>query len=160
MRISGDFFLEPDDALARIDAAVTGLPVTAATAAITVGIEAAPGGEALRPDSPPRPGGRGPPRPGGASGTDWSLHLRAWRRSRSRGVPPRCVQWGFRSAAKSLNPLRTADRLARRRALDTLIDCLRRRPAEAGAVTGGELRAATELARAKFTASEWTARVP
>ena len=27
-------------------------------------------------------------------------------------------------------------------------------------VTGGELRAATELARAKFTASEWTARVP
>ena len=46
VRISGDFFLEPDDALARIDAAVTGLPVTADTAAITVGIEAAPGGEA------------------------------------------------------------------------------------------------------------------
>jgi lipoate-protein ligase A len=45
--------------------------------------------------------------------------------------------------------------------VDTLIDCFRRRHGlMPGAVTGGELRAATELARAKFTASEWTARVP
>jgi lipoate---protein ligase len=47
VRISGDFFLEPDDALERIGAAVTGLPVTAGTAAITGSIEAALGGEAL-----------------------------------------------------------------------------------------------------------------
>jgi len=47
VRISGDFFLEPDDALERIDAAVTGLPVTAGTAAITERVGAALGAGAM-----------------------------------------------------------------------------------------------------------------
>ena len=41
--ISGDFFLEPDEALERIDAAVTGLPVTADSAAILARVDAALG---------------------------------------------------------------------------------------------------------------------
>ena len=41
VQISGDFFLEPDDAVERIDAAVTGLPATADTPKITASIEAA-----------------------------------------------------------------------------------------------------------------------
>ena len=45
--ISGDFFPGPDDAMERIDAAVTGLPVTADTAAITARVEAALGGEVM-----------------------------------------------------------------------------------------------------------------
>lgn len=40
-RLAGDFFLEPDTALASIDAAVTGLPETADVAAIAAAIRAA-----------------------------------------------------------------------------------------------------------------------
>ncbi len=47
VQVSGDFFLEPDEALERIDAAVTGLPVTADTAAITARVEAALGAGAI-----------------------------------------------------------------------------------------------------------------
>lgn len=46
VRVSGDFFLEPGDAPERIDAAVTGLPVTADTSVITARVEAALGREA------------------------------------------------------------------------------------------------------------------
>ena len=40
-RLAGDFFLEPDQALATIDAAVNGLPVTASAAEIGEAIKAA-----------------------------------------------------------------------------------------------------------------------
>ncbi|WP_431804365.1 lipoate--protein ligase family protein [Microbacterium sp. bgisy203] len=40
-RLAGDFFLEPDDALADIDAAVTGLPVESDAAAIAAAVRAA-----------------------------------------------------------------------------------------------------------------------
>lgn len=39
VRVSGDFFLEPDDALEQINAAVTGLPADAAVAAIVRAVE-------------------------------------------------------------------------------------------------------------------------
>ncbi|HET9969555.1 MAG TPA: hypothetical protein VFQ68_15070 [Streptosporangiaceae bacterium] len=47
VQISGDFFLEPDEALERIDAAVTGLPATADTAAIIARVDAALGERAI-----------------------------------------------------------------------------------------------------------------
>ena len=47
VQISGDFFLEPSEALERIDAAVTGLPATADVAAITTQVEAALGPDAI-----------------------------------------------------------------------------------------------------------------
>ena len=47
VQISGDFFLEPDEALERIDAAVTGLPVTADTATIIARVDAALGEHAI-----------------------------------------------------------------------------------------------------------------
>lgn len=40
-RLAGDFFLEPDDALADIDAAVNGLPVEADVAAIAAAVRSA-----------------------------------------------------------------------------------------------------------------------
>jgi lipoate-protein ligase A len=46
--LAGDFFLEPDDALAEIDAAVNGLPDTTDTAGIAEAVRAAlPEGAAL-----------------------------------------------------------------------------------------------------------------
>src|SRR5689334_25022216 len=39
--LAGDFFLEPDDALADIDAAVTGLPITADVATIAAAVRGA-----------------------------------------------------------------------------------------------------------------------
>ncbi|MGH3149155.1 MAG: lipoate--protein ligase family protein [Streptosporangiaceae bacterium] len=47
VQVSGDFFLEPDDTLERIGAAVTGLPASADSAAIAAGIRAALGGEVV-----------------------------------------------------------------------------------------------------------------
>lgn len=43
VRISGDFFLEPDEALERIDAALTGLPQDADVATLTAAVSAAVG---------------------------------------------------------------------------------------------------------------------
>ena len=47
VRVSDGFFPGPGGVLERIGAAVTGLPVSADTAAITASIRAAPGGEAV-----------------------------------------------------------------------------------------------------------------
>jgi lipoate-protein ligase A len=47
VRVSGDFFLEPGDALDCIDAAVTGLPATADTSVIAASIEASHGREVM-----------------------------------------------------------------------------------------------------------------
>ncbi|MGH3125077.1 MAG: lipoate--protein ligase family protein, partial [Streptosporangiaceae bacterium] len=47
VRISGDFFPEPEEALERIDAAVTGLPDTADTEAIIARVDAALGEDAI-----------------------------------------------------------------------------------------------------------------
>lgn len=41
VRVSGDFFLEPDDALPAIDAALTGLPVTSGATDIAAAVTAA-----------------------------------------------------------------------------------------------------------------------
>jgi lipoate-protein ligase A len=41
VRVSGDFFLEPDEALPAIDAALTGLPVTSEAAQLTAAVTAA-----------------------------------------------------------------------------------------------------------------------
>jgi hypothetical protein len=55
VQISGDFFLEPDDALDRIDAAVTGPPATPDVAAITARVEGALGVPRQRAPSRRRP---------------------------------------------------------------------------------------------------------
>jgi len=68
---------------------------------------------------------------------------------------------GIGSAVKRVDPLRRQTRLSRAAIIDTLADHFRRRYGlTPDAITGGELRAARELARAKFSSSEWTARVP
>ena len=68
---------------------------------------------------------------------------------------------GIPSAAKRVDPLRRQTRLSRAEIIDTLIGYFRRHHGfTRGSLTTGELRAATELAWAKFTAGEWTARVP
>jgi lipoate-protein ligase A len=68
---------------------------------------------------------------------------------------------GISSAAKRVGPLRGQTRLPRAEIIDTLIEHFRRRHRlTGGSLTGGELRAARELARAKFTSTRWTARVP
>jgi lipoate---protein ligase len=68
---------------------------------------------------------------------------------------------GIPSAAKRVDPLRRQTRLGRAQIVDTLIDHFRRRHGLVhDGLTAGELRAARELARAKFATREWTARVP
>jgi lipoate-protein ligase A len=68
---------------------------------------------------------------------------------------------GIPSAAKRVDPLCRQTRLSRAGIIDTLIGYFRRHHGlTRGSLTTGELRAATELARAKFTAGEWTARAP
>jgi lipoate-protein ligase A len=68
---------------------------------------------------------------------------------------------GIGSAAKRVDPLCRQTRLPRAEIIDTLAGHFRRRYGfTPDAITGGELRAARELARAKFAGSAWTARVP
>ena len=68
---------------------------------------------------------------------------------------------GIASAVKRVDPLRRQTRLTRAQVIDALAARFRRRYGlTPDAVTGGELRAARELARTKFGSSEWTARVP
>jgi lipoate-protein ligase A len=68
---------------------------------------------------------------------------------------------GIPSAAKRVDPLRRQTRLPRAEIIDALAGHFRRRYGlTPDAITGGELRAAQRLARAKFARSEWTARVP
>ena len=67
---------------------------------------------------------------------------------------------GIPSAVKRVDPLCRQTRLPRAEIIDTLAAHFRRRYGlTPDAVTGGELRAARELARTKFASSEWTARV-
>jgi len=68
---------------------------------------------------------------------------------------------GIPSAVKRVDPLCRQTRLPRAEIIDTLASHFRRRYGlTPDAITGGELRAARELARAKFASTEWTARVP
>jgi lipoate-protein ligase A len=68
---------------------------------------------------------------------------------------------GIPSAVKRVDPLRRQTRLARAEIIDTLAAQFRGRYGlTPDTVTGGELRAARDLARSKFASSEWTARVP
>jgi lipoate-protein ligase A len=68
---------------------------------------------------------------------------------------------GIVSAAKRVDPLRRQTRLPRAEIIDALAGHFRRRYGLIpDTVTGGELRAARDLARAKFASSKWTARVP
>jgi len=65
------------------------------------------------------------------------------------------------SAAKRVDPLRRQTRLPRAEIIDALASHFRRRYGlTRDTVTGGELRAARDLARAKFASRAWTARVP
>ena len=47
VRVSGDFFLDPDDALERVNAALTGIPAVADSSVITARVEAALGDATL-----------------------------------------------------------------------------------------------------------------
>jgi lipoate---protein ligase len=68
---------------------------------------------------------------------------------------------GIPSAVKQVDPLRRQTRLPRAKVIDLLAGHFRRRYGfSADTVTSGELRAARDLARAKFASSQWTARVP
>jgi lipoate-protein ligase A len=68
---------------------------------------------------------------------------------------------GIGSAAKRVDPLCRQTRLPRAEIIDVLAAHFRRRYGlTPDAVTGGELRAAGDLARTKFSSSEWTARLP
>ena len=68
---------------------------------------------------------------------------------------------GIVSAAKRVDPLRRQTRLPRAEIIDALASHFRRRYGlTPDTVTGGELRAARDLAQAKFASSQWTARVP
>ena len=68
---------------------------------------------------------------------------------------------GVPRAVKRVDPLRRQTRLPRAEIIDTLAAHFRcRYDFTPDAITGGELRAARELARAKFGGTEWTARVP
>ena len=65
------------------------------------------------------------------------------------------------SAVKRVDPLRRQTRLPREQVIAAMTGCFRRRYGLAeGGLAPAELRAARELARAKFTSSEWTARLP
>ena len=68
---------------------------------------------------------------------------------------------GIRSAVKRVDPLRRQTRLPREQVIAAMTGCFRRRYGLAGGgLTPAELQAARELARAKFTSGEWTARLP
>ncbi len=68
---------------------------------------------------------------------------------------------GIPSAVKRVDPLRRQTRLPREQVIAAMIGCFGRRYGLAeGGLTPAELRAARELATAKFTSSEWTARLP
>lgn len=68
---------------------------------------------------------------------------------------------GIASAVKRVDPLRRQTRLPRAEVIDALAGHFRRHYGlTPDTVTGGELRAACDLARAKFASSQWTARVP
>ena len=68
---------------------------------------------------------------------------------------------GIPGAAHRVDPLRRQTWLPRAEIIDALIGHFQRRYGLTwGALTAGELRAAGDLARAKFARSEWTARVP
>ncbi|MGH3302297.1 MAG: lipoate--protein ligase family protein [Streptosporangiaceae bacterium] len=68
---------------------------------------------------------------------------------------------GIPSAVKRVDPLRRQTRLPREQVITAMISCFRRRYGLAdGGLTPAELEAARELARAKFTSAEWTARLP
>ena len=67
---------------------------------------------------------------------------------------------GIKSANKRVDPLRSQTGLPQA-IIDTLAAHFRRRYGlTPDAVTGGELHAARDLARTKFSSSEWTARLP
>lgn len=68
---------------------------------------------------------------------------------------------GIPSAVKRVDPLRRQTPMARAEIIDTLAAHFRRRYGlTQDGVTGDELRAARDLAGAKFSRAEWTARVP
>ena len=68
---------------------------------------------------------------------------------------------GIPSAVKRVDPLRRQTRLPRAEVIDALAAHFRRfYGLTPDAVTSGELRAARDLARTKFSSSEWTARLP
>lgn len=68
---------------------------------------------------------------------------------------------GIPSAAKLVDPLRRQTSLPRAAIVDALAAHFRRRYGlTPDAVTAGELQAARDLARTKFSRVEWTARVP
>ena len=68
---------------------------------------------------------------------------------------------GIPSAARHVDPLRLETWLTRGEIIDVLAAHFRGRYGlTRDTVTGGELRAARELAAAKFSGGKWTARVP
>ncbi|HCU92456.1 MAG TPA: lipoate--protein ligase [Actinobacteria bacterium] len=68
---------------------------------------------------------------------------------------------GIPSAIKRVDPLRRQTRLTREQVIGAMTGCFRRRHGLTdGGLAPAELRAAGELARAKFTSGEWTARLP
>ena len=68
---------------------------------------------------------------------------------------------GIPSAVKRVDPLRRQTRLPREQVIAAMTGCFRRRYGlTEGVLTPAELQAARELARAKFTSAEWTARLP
>ena len=68
---------------------------------------------------------------------------------------------GIRSAAKRVDPLRRQTGLPRAGIIDALAAHFRGRYGlTTDPVTAGELRAARDLARDKFSLSRWTARLP
>ncbi|GGS07201.1 lipoate--protein ligase A [Streptomyces aureoverticillatus] len=68
---------------------------------------------------------------------------------------------GTKSAKKRVDPLRRQTGLPREAVIDRMIDSFRTRHGlTPGKVTEEEMARAQELARTKFTTSEWTARVP
>ncbi len=68
---------------------------------------------------------------------------------------------GIPSAVKRVDPLRRQTRLPRAEVIDALAAHFRRfYGLTPDAVTSGELRAARDLARTKFSSSEWAARLP
>jgi lipoate---protein ligase len=68
---------------------------------------------------------------------------------------------GTPSAVKRVDPLRRQTRLPRAEVIDALAAHFRRRYGlTPDTVTSGELRSARDLARTKFSGSEWTGRLP
>ena len=68
---------------------------------------------------------------------------------------------GIPSAARHVDPLRRQTRLPREQAIAAMTGCFRRRYGlTESELTPAELRAARELAQARHTSREWTARLP